>query len=216
MRCRGKSLGKSKTLLDIGCGVGTTLKKIVPRVREAYGVDISRLLVDEARRNAPSNVHFKRADARSLPFPDDKFDVVICQRGPATVNVQFAREMSRVLKKGGTYVGMHIGERDKENIKRIFGRGQLYAALLKRASEAKRQIELLRRVGFRNIQAKEYNLTEYFAGLPDLISRLERFPMIPRFHRIKDKRFLKIIEEKLWDGKGIKTNIHRVMIRATK
>src|SRR5437867_6670164 len=38
--------------------------------------------------------------------------------------------MARVQKRGGKYVVIHLGEQDKEKIKRILRRGQLYISLL--------------------------------------------------------------------------------------
>ncbi len=210
------SLGKNLTLLDIGCGDGSTVKSIANRVREAYGVDAAPRLLEIARKGAPPNVHFKKADARRLPFPSQYFDRVICQRGPATENKEFAREMARVLKRGGKYIGIHIGERDKENIKRIFKRGQLYRSFVRKKSEAGRQIALLKELGFRTARAEELNPTEYFATLRDLIARMKRVPMIPHFNRTSDKYFLGRVQKELTDEHGIRTNSHRVIISAAK
>ena len=210
------SLGKNLVLLDIGCGDGSTVRSLANEVREAYGVDSAPKLVEIARKGAPPNVHFKTADARRLPFPSQYFDRVICQRGPATENNEFAREMARVLKWGGKYVGIHIGERDKENIKRIFRRGQLYRSLMMKKSEARRQISLLKKLGFRSARAEELNPTEYFATLRDLIARMERVPMIPHFNSMRDRRFLDRVRKELTDEHGIRTNSHRVIISADK
>lgn len=210
------SLGKKLTLLDIGCGDGSTVKSIANKVREAYGVDNAPKLVEIARKGAPPNVHFRTADARRLPFPSQYFDRVICQRGPATENKEFVREMARVLKRGGKYIGIHIGERDKENIKRIFKRGQLYRSLVTKESEAGRQLSLLRELGFRSARAEELNPTEYFAALRDLIARMERVPMIPHFNSVSDIRFLDRVRKELTDEHGIRTNSHRVIISATR
>jgi len=211
-----KSVGLNKTLLDIGCGAGKTVKLIAPKVREAWGIDPSKRLIEFARENAPQNARFKVADGRKLPFEDGSFHVVICQRGPATDNERFAREMQRVLKKDGAFIAITIGERDKENIKKVFGRGQLYKALLAKKTEAKRHIALLKKLRFARVGVREYNPVEYFAKLGDLIFRLERTPIIPNFRKVKDKRFLKEIERRFFDGRGIRTNSHRLIVKAIK
>ena len=211
-----KSVGRDKTLLDIGCGAGKTVKLIAPKVKEAWGIDPSKTLIEFARKNAPKNTRFKVADGRRLPFEDGSFDVVICQRGPATDNQTFAKEMRRVLKENGAFVAIAIGERDKENIKRVFGKGQLYKALLTKKTEAKRHVALLKKLKFASAEVREYNSVEYFAKLDDLVFRLERTPIIPNFHKVKDRRFLEKIERKCSNGKGIRTNSHRVIVKAIK
>jgi hypothetical protein len=124
--------------------------------------------------------------------------------------------MARVLKKGGKFIAITIGERDKENIKRVFRRGQLYRSLITGRTEAARHTSLLKELGFRKIRAKELNPIEYFATLKDLISRMERVPMLPNFHRVRDRRFLDRVQRELTDEHGIRTNSHRVIISATK
>lgn len=203
-------------MLDIGCGVGTTIKSLAPKVAQVYGIDVSRRLIRGAKKGAPRNAHFRVADGRKLPFPDQFFDVIISQRGAATENISFAREMWRVLKLGGIFIAITIGERDKENIKRIFGRGQLFNALIKSKTESARHVALLKRLGFSSVHVEEYDPTEYFATLEDLVRRLEYAPIIPHFHRIRDKRVLNEIKRKLSDGKGVRTNSHRLIVTAAK
>jgi SAM-dependent methyltransferase len=62
-------------------------------------------MLDVARANTPTNVlvEWHQGDLSALPFPDDSFDVVLCQNG-----IQFVldksvvlREISRVLVAGG-------------------------------------------------------------------------------------------------------------------
>lgn len=210
------NVDKRTKLLDIGCGTGKTVKLLAPRLKEAWGIDPTPVLIKAAKKGAPPNARFRLADGRALPFPDESFDVVICQRGPATDNMRFAREMSRVLKQNGTFIAIYIGEHDKENIKYIFKRGQFYNEMFRGESEARRHTELLRKLGFRRIKVKELNVVEYFAGLEDLVSRLERVPIIPNFHGVRDKRLLRKVEMKIQDKKGLRTNSHRIILTAVK
>ena len=83
-------------------------------------------------------------------------------------------------------------------------------------SEARRQISLLKKLGFRSARAEELNPTEYFATLRDLIARMERVPMIPHFNSMRDRRFLDRVRKELTDEHGIRTNSHRVIISANK
>lgn len=209
-------LNRKRNLLDIGCGTGTTVKLLAPRVKEAWGIDPTSILIKTAKKGAPPNAHFRLADGRRLPFRDKSFDVVICQRGPATDNIRFASEMHRVLKKGGAFIAIYIGQHDKENIKRIFKRGQFYSELIHGRTEADKHRRLLKKLGFRRIRVSDYDVVEYFPTLDDLVSRLERAPIIPHFHRIRDARLLKNVQIQIRDKLGLRTNSHRIILKAVK
>ncbi|GAB2506762.1 methyltransferase domain-containing protein [Nocardiopsis aegyptia] len=74
-------------VLDIGCGAGVTTCAAAEVASDgaALGVDLSRLLLDQARRRAGSqgldNVRFEWADAQVHPFPEAAFDTVISRFG---------------------------------------------------------------------------------------------------------------------------------------
>ncbi len=66
-------------VLDVGCGTGLLLKRIIERrgtdANSFSGVDIH---VDEDTRSAMPNVRFEEAMVERLPFADNSFDTVIC------------------------------------------------------------------------------------------------------------------------------------------
>jgi SAM-dependent methyltransferase len=78
-------LDKSKKVLDIACGKGTTSILIAKRFDcKVVGVDISPDLIKEAKDLAIKNkvdnlIDFQVADATRLPFNDNEFDVSIAQ-----------------------------------------------------------------------------------------------------------------------------------------
>ena len=70
------------------------------------GLDMSEQAIAHCRKtHNVSNLSFQQGDAERLPFPDKTFDVVLnvesshCYGSAA----QFFREVSRVLKDGGTF-----------------------------------------------------------------------------------------------------------------
>lgn len=102
------------TMLDIGCGGGATLKRLLKRSKgsKVYGIDISEEIVEKARRfNAElldKQVFVTQGSAEKLPYDDDKFDLVT-----AVETIYFwpnlpacLQEVRRVLKPGGRFAIM--------------------------------------------------------------------------------------------------------------
>ena len=102
------------TMLDIGCGGGATLKRLLMRSKGAqvYGIDISEESVAKARKvNAnvlDRQVFVTQGSAEKLPYEDNKFDLVT-----AVETVYFwpdlpncLKEVRRVVKPGGRFAIM--------------------------------------------------------------------------------------------------------------
>ena len=104
--------GKKVThVLDVGCGAG---QELLPFVRElgarGAGVDISPKAIEVARRqfaalDCRDQVEFSCCPAESLPYPDGRFDVVMCRVAlPFTENGVALSEMARVLRPDGLII----------------------------------------------------------------------------------------------------------------
>ena len=102
------------TMLDIGCGGGATLKRLLKRSPDAkvYGIDISEESVAKARKVNKAllekQVFIQQGSANKLPYEDVKFDLVT-----AVETVYFwpslpecLKEVHRVLKHGGRFAIM--------------------------------------------------------------------------------------------------------------
>ncbi len=92
------------SLLDVGCGTGTTDRFLAPRVRSLHGVDISEEMLAKAQRNVPA-AQFSWYDGEKLPFADETFDVVlaICvlHHVPMSKRFKVVNEMVRVTRPEG-------------------------------------------------------------------------------------------------------------------
>lgn len=105
---------KGWTMLDIGCGGGATLKRLLKRSHDAkvYGIDISAESVSKARKVNEAlldkQIFIQQGSACKLPYEDAKFDLVT-----AVETVYFwpnlpecLKEVRRVLKPGGRFAIM--------------------------------------------------------------------------------------------------------------
>lgn len=91
-------------VLEVGCGTGVLTRALagLPGVGGVVGVDLAESLVARARELAPG-LRFERADARSLPFADASFDVVVFDSTLSHVPEpeRALAEAFRVLRPGG-------------------------------------------------------------------------------------------------------------------
>lgn len=97
-------------VLDCSCGIGTQAIGLALRGHDVTGTDLSPRAAARAAREARHRglgLRTAAADMRYLPFPDDRFDVVVCADNslPHLLTAQDVHgalaEMRRVLRPGG-------------------------------------------------------------------------------------------------------------------
>ena len=206
-----------KTVLDEGCGNGNFTLRIATNAREVKGIDISTTALRQAEtilvKSKLTNVGFSLEDAGNLSFPKNTFHVVYSRRGPGSDSTHTLLEAYRVLRTKGIFMEITIGERDKENLARIFGRGQMFG-VKRQVSLTKK--EMLEKAGFANVVARDYLGTEVFRAMSDLVVRLRSAPIIPAFDPRRDRRFLKRVQRECLTDRGIETPVHRVVLMGYK
>src|SRR5262245_10221538 len=108
---RAIGVKKGDTILDLGCGDGTTALPAARVGADVLGVDIARNLVEAGNRRAQehglSNLKFQEGDASNLSeLKDRTFDLVVSIFGAMFAPKPFdvAKEMVRVTKHGGRVV----------------------------------------------------------------------------------------------------------------
>ncbi|GGF65571.1 methyltransferase type 11 [Azorhizobium oxalatiphilum] len=104
-------VGPGMTVLDLGCGDGTTALPAANLGADVLGVDIAGYLVEAGNRRAQeaglANIRFEEGDATELAgLPDKNFDLVLSVFGAMFAPRPFdvARQMVRVTRPGGRVV----------------------------------------------------------------------------------------------------------------
>src|SRR5215216_3567035 len=119
----GRNNNNNRRCLDIGSGLGNLSEMLSHYYDEVYSLEAVRERIEfQKRRFKNSNVNnvtIVRGNALELPFPNDYFDLVVCNgvlewvgimnnttRSPREVQLSFLREVKRVLSdKGCLYIG---------------------------------------------------------------------------------------------------------------
>ncbi len=101
----------ARAVLDVGCGVGHWGQRLMGLLPDATlaGIDAEETWMQEARERALRlglQADYQVARAESLPFADERFDVVTCQTVLMHVDDPLAvlREMVRVTRPGGLVI----------------------------------------------------------------------------------------------------------------
>jgi SAM-dependent methyltransferase len=98
---------QGQKLLDVACGTGVLLKAASSYTSELYGIDISNVALEEAKKSIPS-ANLMHGTAESLPYADSTFDLVTCL-GSLERMLDLSKvlnEIKRVTKPSGKYCFM--------------------------------------------------------------------------------------------------------------
>ena len=99
------------SILDVGCGNGSTLRdflKYGARPENLHGIDLVSDRLEMAQSLSP-NIDFRCGDASTLPWEDEKFDLIMQYTVFTSIldkhmRYKVAAEMLRVLKKDGLII----------------------------------------------------------------------------------------------------------------
>ena len=113
---------KRERVLDLGCGPGKIAFYLAPSCYELFGVDVSDVMLGEARRRCRryKNVKFQRNNGRDLALlKTNSFDVCFSYACfihlPQVYQDRYIKEMLRVVKPGGDILIMtRFGQKHRQ------------------------------------------------------------------------------------------------------
>jgi SAM-dependent methyltransferase len=204
---------KDKVALDAGCGSGGFTLRIAPHFGRIVGIDSSAERLKQARAEQQaqgiSNAQFELREAQQSSFAPDTFDVVYSRRGPTPYS-----EYYRILKTGGHFLHIGIGEKDAWELKRTFGRGQGFWEW--KISALEQAVERLQQAGFDIVYGQEFLYDEYYASYHDLDHFLQGVPIFENFDSEQDRARLEAYVASFQNNRGIHLPRHRFVVVARK
>lgn len=206
--------GKDKTVLDVGCADGRFTLSMAPHFGRIVAIDLSLGMLKAARRLQKKlkikNVSFEKQDAGQTTYADGSFDIVYSRRGPSSF-----REIYRLLKPGGFFVEITIGEEDCRELKEVFGRGQDFGDWDKESHLA-RDLKRFKKVGLKPVFTQDYFYNEYYSGYQEFDLFLQGVPIFTDFDSEKDSRLLEKYVKQFKEKKGIRLRRHRLVTVSRK
>jgi ubiquinone/menaquinone biosynthesis C-methylase UbiE len=163
-------------VLDIACGTGIVTRKVAPLVGSrgiVIGLDANPDMINMARIAAERDhlaIEWHTSPAEQLPFPDENFDLILCQFGLMFFTNRHAalNEMYRVLRKGGRLILSVWQGLDRHPFYQIlhdvsqhrFGKSSVETVFSLGNSNELRK--LLTDSGFRHVEIEPMSITAHF------------------------------------------------------
>ena len=115
---RASGAAQGMKVLDCATGTGDlafAFKRAVGEAGEVIGTDFCEPMLVHAREKAKTSgvpLVFEQADAMSLPYPNNRFDLASISFGIRNVDdpVKCLRELARVVRPGGKVVVLEFGQ----------------------------------------------------------------------------------------------------------
>jgi ubiquinone/menaquinone biosynthesis C-methylase UbiE len=183
---------RSDRILDVACGTGILSRLAIDHVDasvgKVVGVDVNPAMLNVARHySAGKDIEWKEGSALSIPFPNESFELVICQQGLQFFpdRLKALTEMNRVLvgasnrdKDSGRLVlsiwtsikdspGFHILEQLLQET--VSHEAATIMQLPHSLSDSSELISLVRAAGFDKILSKEVTKTISFDSVEEFV-----------------------------------------------
>ena len=205
--------GKNKITLDSGCADGVFTLSIAPYFKKIIAIDTSKGMLKAAKKrqleSKMTNIEFVKQNVHRMTFVANFFDVIYNRRGQEDFPLFY-----KTLKPKGYYIAIDIGEKDTQELKEIFGRGQNFGQWNKSFLEKKEK--QLKKLGFKIIYSGDFFYNEYYLTDQDLDIFLQGVPIFEDYDSQKDRKFLRRYLKEFKQKKGINLPRHRLVILAQK
>ncbi|KGR84494.1 class I SAM-dependent methyltransferase [Lysinibacillus odysseyi] len=155
---KNENINRMTRVLDAGCGTGQTAAYLASTYgAKVTGMDVNPTMVAKAVNRMRSNrlpVRLVQGSIEQMPFPDQSFDIIICESVLSFVDKPKAlSEIYRILRTGGRFIAIELTVNDllepqlEEEIKQFYG----FEAFCSK----KDWIDLCKQAGFENIRIKK-------------------------------------------------------------
>ena len=192
----------TSVILDLGTAAGEKVLKYFPECEKIIGTDFSEEMIENANKNliasGKKNIEFRVMNSLKLDFPNDTFDIVVARH-----TIIDARQIYRVLKKGGLLIVRGVDQKDCWNLKEMFGRGQ---AFKDPKSISSIDYDNIIMAGFNNTSLVFIPDKEYYKTKEDLMMLLYKTPILNDFSEIKENDFSEEIIDEALINEYIKKN----------
>jgi len=120
-----QSVEPNETVVDLGCGSGALLERLLPRTGSTIGVDYSQAMLAEARRalgDRVAQVDLRIGSLEHLPLADESVDLavayMVCHHLPTPSEA--LADAARVLKPGGRLLIVDLTKHNDEHLRERF------------------------------------------------------------------------------------------------
>ncbi|MFH8609644.1 class I SAM-dependent methyltransferase [Streptomyces sp. NPDC018029] len=201
-------------LLDVGCADGRSLLRVSSAYSSVIGMDLSPAMLECAARHRADagleHVTFELRDATDTGLPDGSIDVVTSRRGPL-----IAREFERVLRPGGSFLYMGIGEQDARELKETLGRGQNFGSWNGRPLSEEPAQELSD-AGLVVTTNQAFRFEEFYHSADDLDTFLHQVPIVDTYDTAADKEAFDRYVATMATDQGVRLSRHWFIVEARK
>jgi ubiquinone/menaquinone biosynthesis C-methylase UbiE len=197
-----KKIVKNKKVLDLGCGSGTFTKKIYLMGAKVIGLDVSKKLIEIARKDNPK-IKFYVGDAKKTPFKKSEFDVV-----SSSLMIHYFKELNPLFRE--------VSKVLKKNVYFVFS---MHHPVMEVSSKLKRKESLLKPY-FRNnkynwILNEKMKMIAYHHTFEMIINSLNDTGfVVERLYETKSPKKIKKINKKIYEKATIRPSF--LIIKARK
>lgn len=154
---------KGKEVLELATGPGIIAKQVADEAKSMIATDFSEKMLAMARCGmVSSNLTFEQADARTLPYKDGQFDVVIIANALHVIPgpEQVLDEIKRVLKPNGILIAPNFIHDNTKKVSEFFSKALSIAGVTFEAKwDAKGYLNFLKENGFKPQAVKQFPST---------------------------------------------------------